>query len=96
MFVYSREQMDMDTYVPEQHLIQSENNCEQLNLIQNSIQLFEKPEPIKKRRYPNENELPETITILKDPITNGIIYLVGTAHFSEKSQREVTQVTFHI
>ena len=51
-----------------------------------------KAEKISKREHPSESELPETIKILRDPFTNGTIYLVGTAHFSEKSQREVTQV----
>ncbi|CAF4115558.1 unnamed protein product, partial [Rotaria sordida] len=38
------------------------------------------------------SQLPDTITILKDETTNGIVYLVGTAHFSEKSQREVAEI----
>ncbi|CAF0812845.1 unnamed protein product [Didymodactylos carnosus] len=37
-------------------------------------------------------QLPETVTVLKDPNTNGTIYLIGTAHFSEKSQRDVAEV----
>lgn len=38
----------------------------------------------------NEN-LPETVTLLKMP--NGCnVYLVGTAHFSEKSQEDVANV----
>ena len=84
--------MDIDTYVPEQHLIESETNSEAINSIETLLPFVDKPEPIGKRKHPNPDELPETITILRDPITNGIVYLVGTAHFSEKRQREVTQV----
>ncbi|CAF0727149.1 unnamed protein product [Adineta steineri] len=103
--------MDMETYVPEEHIIQSEKDE---NLIKqdddeeeeeeveevNNLSLetlttydnFLKAEPIPKRKYPQSTELPETITILKDNITNGTVYLVGTAHFSEKSQREVAEI----
>jgi len=85
--------MDMDTYVPEEHIIQSENNEnlkeeeEEVELVDTSSKLvtsydrFLKAEAIPKRRYPQPSELPETITILKDEITNGTVYLVGTAHF---------------
>jgi hypothetical protein len=85
--------MDLDTYVPEEHIIQSENNehfieeDDDLELIDTSLKLvttydqFSKSEPISKRKHPQPSQLPETITILKDEITNGTVYLVGTAHF---------------
>jgi hypothetical protein len=84
----------MDTYVPEEHVIQSEvdqnldnDNDENVQLIDSTSKLvtsydrFAKAEPIPKRKYPQQSELPDTITVLKDPTTNGIVYLVGTAHF---------------
>jgi uncharacterized protein (UPF0305 family) len=87
--------MDMDTYVPEEHIIQSENNEnliiddeeEEVELIDTSTKLvtsydrFVKAEPIPKRRHPQPSQLPDTIAILKDDTTNGTVYLVGTAHF---------------
>jgi hypothetical protein len=43
---------------------------------------------------PNLTPLPETVTVLDGP--NGAkLYLVGTAHFSEKSQQDVSQVLTH-
>jgi hypothetical protein len=37
---------------------------------------------------------PETVTVLKS--SNGsVVYLVGTAHFSEESQEDVSQVYHH-
>ena len=85
----------MDTYVPEEHVIQSEveqnldddQDEEELQLIDSPSKLvtsydrFSKAEPIPKRRHPTQSELPDTITVLKDPTTNGTVYLVGTAHF---------------
>jgi hypothetical protein len=83
----------MDTYVPEEHIIQSENLTEEeeeeeeVELGNTSVNLvttydrFVKSEEITKRKHPQSSQLPETITILKDDITNGTIYLVGTAHF---------------
>ncbi len=87
--------MDMDTYIPEEHVIQSEINenldneeeeedIELIDLSSKSVtsyERFSKAELIPKRKYPQQSELPDTITILKDQTTNGIIYLVGTAHF---------------
>lgn len=38
-----------------------------------------------------DNNLPETVTVLKHP--NGAkVYLVGTAHFSKESQEDVSFV----
>jgi hypothetical protein len=84
--------MDMDTYIPEEHIIQSENNDnsiteDQVELIDTSLNVvtsydrFLKSEPIPKRKHPQPSQLPETVTVLNDNITNGTIYLVGTAHF---------------
>lgn len=39
----------------------------------------------------NNEGFPETVTILEAP-TGGKVYLVGTAHFSEKSQQDVAEV----
>ncbi|CAF3985715.1 unnamed protein product, partial [Rotaria sp. Silwood1] len=94
----------METYVAEEHIIQSENDQNLLNeqedieLVDKSLKTitsydrFIKSTPISKRKHPQSSDLPDTITILKDDTTNGIVYLVGTAHFSEKSQREVTEI----
>ncbi|UJR34327.1 hypothetical protein I4U23_021730 [Adineta vaga] len=98
----------METYVPEEHVIESEINehlserkpeeeeeVEPVNPLIPSITSYDhfiKAQPISKRKHPQQTELPETITILKDETTKGIIYLVGTAHFSEKSQREVAEI----
>ncbi len=84
----------METYVPEEHIIQSENNQnianeeeeeeEEGNPSLQSITSYDhflKSESIPKRKHPQPSQLPETITILKDEITNGTVYLVGTAHF---------------
>ncbi len=82
--------MDMETYVPEEHIIQSENDKnieneeEEGNPSLQSITSYDqflKSESIPKRKHPHPSQLPETITILKDEITNGTVYLVGTAHF---------------
>lgn len=86
--------MDMDTYVPEEHIIQSENienienqEDEEIQLRDSSLKSitsydrFLKAEIIPKRKYPQPSQLPETITILKDEVTKGTVYLVGTAHF---------------
>jgi len=82
--------MDMETYVPEEHIIQSENDKnieneeEEGNPSLQSITSYDhflKSESIPKRKHPQPSQLPETITILKDEITNGMVYLVGTAHF---------------
>ena len=51
-----------------------------LNLVDH-YRRFAKAEPIPRRRHPQPSELPPTITILKDPITDATVYLVGTAHF---------------
>ena len=51
-----------------------------------------RPARIPTREYPCESDLPDTIKLLREPTSNARIYLVGTAHFSEKSQREVAQV----
>jgi hypothetical protein len=79
----------MDTYVPEEHIIQSELNEnlddeEDVDLsskLVTSYDRFSKAELIPKRKYLQSSELPDTITILKDQTTNGIVYFVGTAHF---------------
>lgn len=39
-----------------------------------------------------DNNLPETVTLLKHPGTGAKVYLVGTAHFSQESKNEVIQV----
>ena len=57
-----------------------------------SMTRYIRPERIHRREYPDENQLPETIKLIREPTTNATIYLVGTAHFSEKSQREVAEV----
>lgn len=44
---------------------------------------------------PNEdfdNNLPETVTLLRNPETGVKVYLVGTAHFSKESQDDVAKV----
>lgn len=39
----------------------------------------------------NQVTFPDTVTVLKS--SNGsVVYLVGTAHFSEESQEDVAQV----
>ncbi|CAD5119381.1 DgyrCDS7995 [Dimorphilus gyrociliatus] len=38
----------------------------------------------------SEEDLPETVTLLKGPHQN-TVYLIGTAHFSEESERDVIQ-----
>lgn len=57
-----------------------------------SMTRYIRPERIHRREYPDENQLPETIKLIREPTTNATIYLVGTAHFSEKSQREVAEI----
>ena len=39
-----------------------------------------------------DNNLPETVTLLKNPHTGVKVYLVGTAHFSKESQDDVIKV----
>ncbi|KAF2905919.1 hypothetical protein ILUMI_00248 [Ignelater luminosus] len=39
-----------------------------------------------------DNNLPETVTLLKNPETGVKVYLVGTAHFSRESQEDVIKV----
>lgn len=39
-----------------------------------------------------DNNLPETVTLLKHPDTGVKVYLVGTAHFSKESQDDVVKV----
>ncbi|XP_018333937.1 traB domain-containing protein [Agrilus planipennis] len=39
-----------------------------------------------------DNNLPETVTLLKHPSTGVKVYLVGTAHFSKESQEDVIKV----
>lgn len=41
-----------------------------------------------------DNNLPETVTLLKNPNTGAKVYLVGTAHFSKESQDDVSLVSF--
>lgn len=41
-----------------------------------------------------DNNLPETVTLLKHPVTGAKVYLVGTAHFSQESKDEVVQVKY--
>lgn len=40
----------------------------------------------------NEEELPKTCTVLKTSNGEGVVYLVGTAHFSKESANDVTTV----
>ncbi|CAH1980108.1 unnamed protein product [Acanthoscelides obtectus] len=39
-----------------------------------------------------DNNLPETVTLLKHPTNGAKVYLVGTAHFSKESQEDVIKV----
>lgn len=39
-----------------------------------------------------DNNLPETVTLLKHEQTGAKVYLVGTAHFSKESQEDVAMV----
>lgn len=39
-----------------------------------------------------DNNLPETVTLLKHEQTGAKVYLVGTAHFSKESQEDVALV----
>jgi hypothetical protein len=81
----------METYVPEEHVIQSESNdyiveekveeVQPVNALVTTYDHFVKATPIPKRKHPQPSQLPETIKVLKDETTNGTIYLVGTAHF---------------
>ncbi|GJQ70444.1 hypothetical protein Trydic_g22863 [Trypoxylus dichotomus] len=48
------------------------------------------PGPSKVEDF--DNNLPETVTLLKHPITGAKVYLVGTAHFSQESKDEVVQI----
>lgn len=43
-----------------------------------------------------DNNLPETVTLLKHEQTGAKVYLVGTAHFSRESQEDVAMVRFLI
>ncbi len=45
---------------------------------------------LKRRRLFEMSELPKTCTVLSTP--NGVVYLVGTAHFSKESNEDVAQV----
>ncbi len=38
-----------------------------------------------------ESKLPDTVTVLDGPM-GGKVYIIGTAHFSVKSQEEVVEV----
>ena len=42
-----------------------------------------------------DNNLPETVTLLKHEATGAKVYLVGTAHFSNESKEDVIKVRFH-
>ncbi len=44
----------------------------------------------KKRRIFEESDLPTTCAVLRTP--RGVVYLVGTAHFSKESNEDVAQV----
>ena len=52
-----------------------------------------RPIPPPPREYdPSiDDRLPETVTVLKTP-EGGKLYLIGTAHFSEESQDDVSAV----
>lgn len=39
-----------------------------------------------------DNNLPETVTLLKHEATGAKVYLVGTAHFSNESKEDVIKV----
>lgn len=39
-----------------------------------------------------DNNLPETVTLLKHDKTGAKVYLIGTAHFSKESQEDVAKV----
>ena len=47
-------------------------------------------EEVKKEDY----VLPSSVTVLDSPC-NGKVYLIGTAHFSVKSQQEVAEVSYY-
>lgn len=48
---------------------------------------------IRKLHREIDLKLPETVTVLDAPL-NGKVYVIGTAHFSVKSQQEVKDVSF--
>ncbi|KAG5889598.1 hypothetical protein JTB14_024019 [Gonioctena quinquepunctata] len=43
-----------------------------------------------------DNNLPETVTLLKHEKTGAKVYLIGTAHFSEESQEDVAKVITNV
>lgn len=65
-------------------------------MVQISMSMIEDPdEPIDRKTDVksaiDKSELPETVTILKGPIEGSYVYLVGTAHFSEQSNKDVAE-----
>ena len=66
-------------------------------MVQVSMSMIEDPdEPIDRKtdtKNPLDNsQLPETVTVLKGPIEGSYVYVVGTAHFSEQSCKDVEEV----
>lgn len=51
----------------------------------------EVPHPCLNAQRVDNPQLPETVTTLRTP-EGSVVYVVGTAHFSESSQQDVTQV----
>ncbi|KAJ8930705.1 hypothetical protein NQ314_016470 [Rhamnusium bicolor] len=43
-----------------------------------------------------DNNLPETVTLLKHEMTDAKVYLIGTAHFSKESQEDVVKVITNV
>jgi hypothetical protein len=58
---------------------------------QNNDEIQDKEIIMEKLKREENPKLPNTITVLDAPL-NGKVYLVGTAHFSVKSQEEVSEV----
>jgi hypothetical protein len=46
-----------------------------------AYQEFVVARPLPTRHHPQLHEVPETVKILRDTTTNGVVYLIGTAHF---------------
>lgn len=50
------------------------------------------PPPTQPQISITQEMLPETVKLLKSPVTGATVYVVGTAHVSEISAREVRTV----
>ena len=49
--------------------------------------------PVQPQISVTQEMLPETVKLLKSPFTGATVYVVGTAHVSETSAREVRTVS---